>query len=597
MRNKIKIILFVLGVAGIFTASFAAETYNLTIKYSTVGTVSGYDHHTKLRVFTNDKELGESTPKNQTIPNSVTVKVPIGSQKIKAVLLANYDNIWEERTVANDYSFDCIYEKTLDINNNKTIELVFNFNDNHIDEKSNNSENKTKDIDQLAKVAPKTNTTSKSTSTNNYQSELKKLNDYLKILDGGYYGYYEVKGGYIYERFKAGKYNKFKMEDIEGAIVQPEYFRVIFKCKNNNKCIETDWKENGREEYAIYSSSSNIDKKKLATLLNDFKDAYLGNKNNSSSSIDFDNLKSNIDITASKSTTTNTTNNYKDALDKLNKYLKTFDNGYYGYLEIKDGYLYDRFPTGKYTKTLMSDLGKVEEETYKRKVRILCKNGDNCVYSTYTNSYHPQLSFSQNTDFNTSELITLFNNLKNAYFNNTSSTDLSKARANALRDEKNHTDDSNSSNSNNDEDEDLWMWLFGGYDDYNNSSNNSSTSTKTQSDVSKYGTALKNLNDYLKIFNPSVYKNVEVKNGKVYFNFITLGKTYSSYIDISSLKQNTTVIKSTGNEEVKILCKNSSNCFYSEYSKSNADHFRFYSNGNKDLVKMEKLVNDFIKAL
>ena len=48
---------------------------------------------------------------------------------------------------------------------------------------------------------------------------------------------------------------------------------------------------------------------------------------------------------------------YKEELKKVNDFLKTFDNGYYGYLEIKDGYLYDRFPSGKYSKSEIKYLG------------------------------------------------------------------------------------------------------------------------------------------------------------------------------------------------------------------------------------------------
>ncbi|MBK9328795.1 MAG: hypothetical protein IPM95_05610 [Sphingobacteriales bacterium] len=75
------------------------------------------------------------------------------------------------------------------------------------------------------------------------------VNKYLKKFDNGYYGYFEVNDGYINDRFKAGKYNKFKMEDMEAAVIQEQYSRVIFKCKGDNKFISADWKENGKEEY------------------------------------------------------------------------------------------------------------------------------------------------------------------------------------------------------------------------------------------------------------------------------------------------------------------------------------------------------------
>ncbi|MGG9972281.1 hypothetical protein ACQ33O_10850 [Ferruginibacter sp. SUN002] len=106
---------------------------------------------------------------------------------------------------------------------------------------------------------------------------------------------------------------------------------------------------------------------------------------------------------------------YATELAKINKFLKTFDDGYYGYLEIIDGYLYDRFKSGKYSKSEIKYLGTAYEDTYKRKVVIPCTSSKECVYSTYTDSYHKTVTFSQSTDFNTSELITLLNNLLDAY--------------------------------------------------------------------------------------------------------------------------------------------------------------------------------------
>ena len=96
------------------------------------------------------------------------------------------------------------------------------------------------------------------------------------------------------------------MEDMEGAVIQPEYSRVIFKCKGDNKCIETDWKPNGREDYTQFTTNGSYNYKELADLLNNFRDAYLGKKSTNStsnptqkyteSSEFLDGLKSNIDI-------------------------------------------------------------------------------------------------------------------------------------------------------------------------------------------------------------------------------------------------------------------------------------------------------------
>lgn len=160
----------------------------------------------------------------------------------------------------------------------------------------------------------------------------------------------------------------------------------------------------------------------LISLFNDLISAYnkkdnTNNKDNSSDGLD--NHPSNIDLTRGGTATSSVkkipTGSYLSELKKLNDYLQTFDNGYYGFIEIKDGYFYDRFKSGEYSKTLIADLSKAEVETANQKVRIMCKSNSSCVYSTYTNSYHTQISFSQSTNFNTTILIDLLNNLLTAY--------------------------------------------------------------------------------------------------------------------------------------------------------------------------------------
>ena len=115
----------------------------------------------------------------------------------------------------------------------------------------------------------------------------------------------------------------------------------------------------------------------------------------------------------------------------------------------------------------------------------------------------------------------------------------------------------------------------------------------------EYQEELTSLNAYLKKFNPETYRDIEVKDGKVYFGFAVYTKIYQSYIDINELKQNTIVLKanSFGNDEIKIFCKEEKKCFYSTYSNSEADHFRFFSNTEKDLSMMERLIKEFIAAL
>ncbi len=441
-------------ILSILIANFVAaqEKVNLKFNFYFANSNEGSIRKTKLVVKSDGVKIGESTVKDQDKYNSVEVNIPKGYHRITAVACAQNDGIWEERTLANNYSLDCIYEKSQNWNAGYIIDLRFDlkdmdvkadeeilFGDDMLDNLTNNN------------TASSTNTN----STTDYQTALKKLNDYLKTFDNGYYGYFEVKDGYIYDRFKAGKYNKFKMEDIEGAVIQEQYSRVIFKCKGGNKCISTDWKVNGTEDYTQFTQSSSYNYQELADLLNNFRDAYLGKKQPSTN---------NSTVSANKS----------------------------------------------------------REEKAKERQQPTSKTNDDDL----------------DEDWDA----------------------LEKAAAPLAQVLK----ESNKNTSSN------------------------------------YQPALKNLNEYLKTYNAETYKNVEVKDGKVYFGFFVYGANYKSSIDINELKNNTiiTIGKSVGSsvvDEVKISCKGSSKCFYSTYSNGGADHFRFFSHSVKDFTKMEQLLKDFIK--
>lgn len=114
-----------------------------------------------------------------------------------------------------------------------------------------------------------------------------------------------------------------------------------------------------------------------------------------------------------------------------------------------------------------------------------------------------------------------------------------------------------------------------------------------------YKSKLKTLNEYLKVFNPNTYRDIEVKDSMVYFKFEYYTQIYQSSISIRELKQNTIVVKGStlATDEIKIKCKGDSKCFYSNFSKGNVDHFRFFSETVKDLTKIEELLNKFIKSL
>ena len=80
----------------------AQKNVNVTFKYVTINTITGYDHVSKLMVYCDDKKIGESSQKLQSKSNSITVKVPKGKHKLTASLYALYQNKWEQRTLANE---------------------------------------------------------------------------------------------------------------------------------------------------------------------------------------------------------------------------------------------------------------------------------------------------------------------------------------------------------------------------------------------------------------------------------------------------------------------------------------------------------------
>lgn len=102
-----------------------STTGTLTFKYSVIHIVEGYDHVSKLVIYEDGKVIGESTQKKESIPNSVTVSLSKGKHKIRAVLTTLYEGNWEEHTIENNYSIDCLFDDNVTIKKKKTITLVF----------------------------------------------------------------------------------------------------------------------------------------------------------------------------------------------------------------------------------------------------------------------------------------------------------------------------------------------------------------------------------------------------------------------------------------------------------------------------------------
>ncbi len=241
----------------------------------------------------------------------------------------------------------------------------------------------------------------------NFQRELKKINDYLKTFDDGYYGYFEIKDGYLIDNFKSGKYTKTKMSDLNYALVTQTNRKVTIKCKAGKECVFSTYTD-GYHDELNFSQSTDFDSKKFSDLLNDLLDSY----NEKETSFETTTIATN---TTPKKTSNNSIS-LKDALKQLNDYLKTFDDGYYGYFEIKDEDIYLRFKAGKYDKFEMEEMeGAIIQEEYKR-VIFKCKGSNKCITTDWKiNGQEDYVQFTNSSVFNYQELVDLLNNFRDVY--------------------------------------------------------------------------------------------------------------------------------------------------------------------------------------
>jgi hypothetical protein len=94
-------------------ASFGfSQTTKLTVSFKFLHIVEGYDHQCKSVVYIDGKEVGESSETAESAGTTFTVDVPNGSHDVKVMNFALYEGNWEEHTIENDYSIDCVFEES-----------------------------------------------------------------------------------------------------------------------------------------------------------------------------------------------------------------------------------------------------------------------------------------------------------------------------------------------------------------------------------------------------------------------------------------------------------------------------------------------------
>lgn len=129
---KARLLLLLLLPILTFSSFTPAKSGKLTISYKATGTLEGYSYLSKMKVYVDETLVGESPEKDQQASNSFSVSVPKGAHKVKCQLWAFLDGKWEERTVANDYSFDWSYEENMNLGKKNKLALEFNITDDKV---------------------------------------------------------------------------------------------------------------------------------------------------------------------------------------------------------------------------------------------------------------------------------------------------------------------------------------------------------------------------------------------------------------------------------------------------------------------------------
>lgn len=123
MSKKLLVILAVL-TANTLLATPPKEG-KLTVSWVFCNIVEGYDHDTKCEIYIDGNLVGTSSVSKESQKNSITVSASAGSHNVKVVNYALYEGQWEEHTVANEYSIDCLYDNSMNIKPKSMLSLLF----------------------------------------------------------------------------------------------------------------------------------------------------------------------------------------------------------------------------------------------------------------------------------------------------------------------------------------------------------------------------------------------------------------------------------------------------------------------------------------
>jgi len=97
----------------------------LTVSYAFKNIEEGYDHETKTEVYIDGRLMATSDVHRESKPAKMTVMVSKGRHSVRIINYALYNGNWEALTIENNYSQNCTYETSMEINKSHKIKLTF----------------------------------------------------------------------------------------------------------------------------------------------------------------------------------------------------------------------------------------------------------------------------------------------------------------------------------------------------------------------------------------------------------------------------------------------------------------------------------------
>ncbi len=290
-------VLYILGLFMLISPYLHAQnTHKLTFHFTTSGTRPGFDLISLLRVYSDNKIIGESKPKKQTEPNEVTLIIPEGKHAIKAVFVALQKGAWEERTIKNQYSYDCIYNTDINLTSDKSINLVFDIaNEKIIVDGTPVAKpgtatpatvaaatgNATPPITKTNTPAPPspvrqpvTGSSPKEITKSILQDELSKMNNYLETFNENVYYPISITNNVWYSEHRSGYHCTVNMNDIDAVVYSDENRSVSLKCSGGKNCITCTGNNPSRATLTYKTSDDNKDPHRLYELMNRFFTDY-----------------------------------------------------------------------------------------------------------------------------------------------------------------------------------------------------------------------------------------------------------------------------------------------------------------------------------